>query len=386
VTEPGFAAVSPTRLFDTRSGLSLEAVRSVPKHKIGGDDELRIFVTNIPGLVPAAGVSAVSINITVTSPENDGFITVYACGTREVVSSVNYFTGQTVANAVIAPVSSTGSVCIYSSATTDVIGDLNGWFPLGSVFTAVGPKRVFDTRADQLQPMLRSVTKAAIQADTSIAVQLTDLGGLVPAAGVSSVSLNVTVTNAAAAGFITVYSCGSRALVSSVNFVANRTVANAVIAPVSSDGRVCFYSSATTDLVVDINGWLNTGSGFTGVSPQRVVDTRAGQHGLRQVPAHQVGGEYVLEVKVTDLPGVVPASGVGAVSINVTATETHASGYVTVYPCGSRQEVSNLNYTSGRTVANAVIARVSAADTICIYAQTPIDIIIDINGWFSDGS
>jgi hypothetical protein len=75
---------------------------------------------------------------------------------------------------------------------------------------------------------------------------------------------------------------------------------------------------------------------------------------------------------------------VGAVSINITATETHASGYVTVYPCDTRQEVSNLNYTSGQTVANAVIARLSITDTICVYAQTPVDIIIDINGWYSD--
>jgi hypothetical protein len=291
-----------------------------------------------------------------------------------------------VANAVIAPLSAAGTVCIYSSAATDIIGDLNGWFPVGSVFTPIGPKRVFDTRADQLQPTLRSVTKTPIQAGAAVAVQLTDLGALVPASGVSAVSLNVTVTNAAAPGFITVYSCGSRELVSSVNFVTDLTVANAVIAPVSQAGTVCFYSSATTDLVVDINGWLNTGSGFTGVNPQRVVDTRAGQspNALRQVQSRQVGGDYVLEVKVGDLPGVVPASGVGAVSINITATETHASGYVTVYPCGTRQEVSNLNYTSGQTVANAVIASLSLTDTICVYAQTPVDIIIDINGWYSD--
>ena len=117
-------------------------------------------------------------------------------------------------------------------------------------------------------------------------MRLTDLVGYVPADGVDSVSLNVTVTNPEAAGFITVYPCGTRAFVSSLNYVAGQTVANAVIAPVSATGTVCFYSSVATDLVVDINGWLRTGSGFHGVRPARVLDTRPGNSpdALRDVP------------------------------------------------------------------------------------------------------
>jgi trimeric autotransporter adhesin len=385
VTAPVFAAVTAMRLFDTRTGESLDAIRSVPKHKVGGADEIEVSVVGIDDVVPAIGVGAVSLNITVTNAENDGFITVYACGTREQVSSVNYVSGQTVANAVLAPVSPSGTICIYSSAPTDLVADINGWFPLGAVFTPVGPKRVFDTRADQLQPTLRSVSKVAIRADSSLEVHLTDLPGLVPEQGVGSVSLNVTVTGATGAGFITVYDCVARALVSSVNFVAGDTVANAVLAPVSASGDVCFYSSATTDLVVDINGWLSSGSSFTAVSPRRLLDTRPGQSStsLRAVSSRQVGGEYVLEVKITDLPGVVPASNVGAVSLNVTATGAGGPGYVTVYPCGVRREVSSLNYGTDQTVANAVVARLSPAGTICIYAQTPVDIVVDFNGWFS---
>jgi hypothetical protein len=45
----------------------------------------------------------------------------------EEVSSVNYSAGQTVANAVLAPVSATGKICLYSNVTTDVIVDINGW-------------------------------------------------------------------------------------------------------------------------------------------------------------------------------------------------------------------------------------------------------------------
>jgi hypothetical protein len=381
-----FSPVGPKRIFDTRPGQSPNALRTVAKQKVSGVNELQVQVTDLPGFVPASGVGAVSLNVTATNSDGDGFITVYPCGNRESVSSVNYSAGETVANAVIAPVSATGTVCFFSSAPTDIVADINGWFAAGQAFTAAGPKRVFDTRPGQSPQALRSVSKAKIQAGTSIEVQFTDLAGLVPANGVSSVSLNVTATNPGASGFVTVYSCGARELVSSLNFVAGQTVANAVIAQVSPSGTVCFYSSATTDLVVDINGWMKAGSSFTATSATRVLDTRAGEspNAIRNVAKGKIGGAYVLEVKVTDLPGLVPATGVGAVSLNLTATNPEGSGFITVYSCGTRELVSNLNFSSNQTKANAVLSPVSTTGTICIYSLTPADVIIDINGWFSN--
>jgi hypothetical protein len=74
---------------------------------------------------------------------------------------------------------------------------------------------------------------------------------------VSAVSLNITATNIAKPGFITVFPCGSLPLVSSVNYATpSLSTANAVLVPVSVQGTVCFYSMASVDLVVDINGWF----------------------------------------------------------------------------------------------------------------------------------
>jgi hypothetical protein len=154
-------------------------------------------------------------------------------------------------------VSSTGTVCFYSLVTTDLIVDINGWFVAGGAFTAVGPQRVFDTRPGSSPEALRNVGKTKLAANTMMEVEVTDLAGYVPADGVGAVSLNLTVSRPEADGFITVYPCGTRADVSSLNYAAGQTLANAVIAPVSSTGTVCFYSLVTTDLVVDINGWFS---------------------------------------------------------------------------------------------------------------------------------
>jgi trimeric autotransporter adhesin len=377
----GFTPLPPERIFDTRPGVA-DGLRVVPKQKIGGATELKVKVTDIAGRVPASGVGAVSMNVTVVQPEGSGYVTVYPCGTRPEVSSVNYVAGANVPNQVIAPVSADGEVCFYSFATTHLLADLNGYFPVGSGFTAVAPDRVFDTRPG-VADGLRVVAKQKVGGATELKVKLTDIAGVVPATGVSAVSLNVTVAQPEGSGYVTVYPCGTRPEVSSVNYVAGQVVANAVIAPVSADGEICLYSFAPTHLLADINGYFPVGTGFTAVAPDRVFDTRPGvADGLRVVAKQKVGGATELKVKVTDIAGVVPATGVGAVSLNVTVAQPEGSGYATVYPCGTRPEASNLNYVAGQVVANAVIAPVSADGEICLYSFAPAHLLADINGYF----
>ena len=132
---PLFSSVGPVRVFDTRVGVAGgdAGVRVVSKVKVGGGVELVVKVTDLVGgdgvrLVPAAGVGAVSLNVTATDVEGAGFVTVYPCGVRPLVSSLNVTAGVTVPNAVIAPVSAAGTVCFYSSVATDLIADVNGWF------------------------------------------------------------------------------------------------------------------------------------------------------------------------------------------------------------------------------------------------------------------
>ena len=116
---------------------------------------------------------------------------------------------------------------------------------------------VVDTRPDQGTDALRPVPTTKLTGGQELDVQLSDLGAFVPAGGVAAVSLNVTVVDAEARGFLSVYPCGQLPLVSSVNYdPSHLSTANAVLVPVSATGTVCFYSMAAVDLVVDINGWF----------------------------------------------------------------------------------------------------------------------------------
>jgi len=378
-------SLSANRAFISRNPMGRISLDVLPR------TPLRIKVAGING-VPATGVGAVSMNVTVTSPDGEGFITVYPCDSKPDASNLNYTLDQTVPNAVIAPVSSTGEVCFYTNAQTHLLADINGYFPTGQGFTAAGPARIFDTRAGSAQG-LRTVIKEKIGGNKELRIQMTDIAGLTPGSGIGAVSLNVTATGTTAdefGGYVTVYPCGALPNASNLNFASGQTVPNAVIAPVSASGEVCFYARGTTDLIVDLNGYFLSGSGFTPTAPTRIADTRSGsEQGIRTVTKTKIGGDATLKVKFTDIAGLTPSTGVGAVSLNVTATSTTADkfgGYVTVYPCGALPNASNLNFVSKQTVPNAVITPVSASGEVCFYARGTTDLIIDLNGYFPTGA
>lgn len=369
----------PTRIIDTRPGYP--HVRPAPDRVLAAGEVLEVQFTDLPGLVPASGVNAVSLDIGVVAPDGDGFVTAYPCGDRPTVSSLNFRSGQTISNAAIVPVNdSTGAVCFSASQATHLIVDVTGWFATGNGFVDVAPSRLVDTRPGEVA--LRPLT-GSFGADQVREVTVTDIPGLVPAQGVAAASLNLTVVNPAAAGYVSAYACGERPNASSVNFSAGRTVANLAIVPVSASGTVCFYASQSLHLIVDLTGWFEVGQGFDASGPARVFDTRPGYSGLRTVASERIGGATMLTVKVTDLAGLVPADGVGAVSLNVTAIDPEGDGFLTVWACGTRPDASSLNFAAHRTTAGAVIAPVDpSTGTVCFYSTQNVHLAVDLNGWF----
>ena len=202
--------------------------------------------------VPLTNVGTVVMNVTVTESTGPGFLTVYPCGSVPTASNVNFTAGQTVPNLVIAPVSASGTVCFYAHGTTHVLADISAWVATPSDLHPVAPTRLFDTRDGT-----GGVPVAKLLPGHVLTFQVAGHGGA-PTTGVGAVALNVTVTDPTGPGFITVYPCGTLPTTSNVNFSANQTVPNAVLAPVSTTGWVCFYVSAgaSTNLLADISAWF----------------------------------------------------------------------------------------------------------------------------------
>jgi len=369
--------VKPSRLFDTRGG-SPQGSIVVDKTTYGGSKELRVKVAGASG-VPEYGIGAVTINLTATEPDDTGYITVYPCGTRPLASNMNYVKNQTVSTSVTTAVSPTGEICVYSSAQTNLIADINSWSATNAGYAPLSPQRLVDTRARSPQGAI-TVVKKKYGTDSELRVKVAGAAGL-PGARMSSVSLNVTVTEPETEGFITVYPCGTRPLASHLNFVADQTISASVTSPVSADGEICIYSSAPTNLIADTFGWFVQGSGITPVGPTRLVDTRsASPQGAISVTQKKYGATDELRLPLNNVAGL-PDDGIGTVQLTVTATNPSDTGFITVYPCGTLPLASHLNYTTGQTIAASVTTQVSADGEICVHSNQPTNIIIDINGW-----
>ncbi|MBV9593705.1 MAG: hypothetical protein JO147_07925, partial [Actinobacteria bacterium] len=120
-----FAALTPHRLLDTRDGTGVPAAGIVQP-----DGSVSLSVDSFGG-VPATGVAAVVLNVTVTEPTGPGYVSAYADGAAApVASNINYSTGQTVPNLVFAPVGQNGRVRIFVSGTAGahVIADVFGYY------------------------------------------------------------------------------------------------------------------------------------------------------------------------------------------------------------------------------------------------------------------
>jgi len=86
--------------------------------------------------------------------------------------------------------------------------------------------------------------------------------------------------------------------------------------------------------------------------------------------------------------GGVPASGVSAVVLNVTATGATAASHLTVFPAGAALPVaSNLNFGAQQTVANRVIVGVGTQGEVSVFnAAGSTHLVVDVSGWFTDGT
>jgi PKD repeat protein len=119
-----FASLPPARILDTRSG------NGAPAAPVAAGGTVALQVTGRGG-VPASGVSAVVLNVTVTQPKAVGFITAYPHGTaKPTASNLNFVAGQTVPNLVVALVGADGGVALYngSSGTVQLIADVAGYY------------------------------------------------------------------------------------------------------------------------------------------------------------------------------------------------------------------------------------------------------------------
>ncbi len=367
-----YVPVSPYRILDTRVGIGFS-------RRVNAGEAFTLTLPNVP-----AGSSAVVLNVTITAPADGGFVTIYPGSTRPTASSINVdAAGQTIANLVTVPISSNGTVEVFSQRQTDLIADVQGYYAPAAAgvaegrFVPVTPTRLLDTR----EPT--STHFGALGLGERITVDVAALAGL-PADTVAA-ALKVTVTESTAGGFWTVFPTGTDLpTASNINTDGpGTTIANQVLARLNG-GRTTVFSQTGGHLVIDLVGWFTGPSQpaldvglFVPVTPARLLDSREAPLGA--LPARN----RTAEVAVANRFGL-PATGVGAVVVNATITQAIQPGFFSLWPARTyRPTASSLNATRpGQTIANHVITPVTTAG-FSFYTQNGAHLVADIAGWYT---
>ncbi|MGK0362078.1 MAG: hypothetical protein ACI9U2_004398, partial [Bradymonadia bacterium] len=232
-------------------------------------------------------------------------------------------------------------------------------------FEFVGPARVFDTRPDGDDARLIRPEAGPLAA--GVVATVTDFPAVADDA--RGVWLNLAAVRPAARGFVQVYPSGPQPQTSTLNFEAGSVRSNGAPVVFGQGGGVDFTAVTDVHVVADVfAAFTDDGLGLRSIAPRRVIDTRDTPE---FVPA--------MTPVVVNVGGPDGARGVIA-SVAVINAD---AGFVRAYACDDPMpETSTLNYEGTGVVANTVVSRISAAGTLCLWSTQPVELIVDVTGYF----
>ncbi|MFC1420883.1 PKD domain-containing protein [Streptacidiphilus cavernicola] len=326
-----------------------------------------LTATTIGHGAPSSTLTSGEVSFTVTGQPAGGFPTL----------TMNYGDGTTGTLDPSAPTHLYPHPGTYTATVTatDVLhrtGTGQVTVTVGDAFVplAGGPQRAFDSRTRGHD---------SIPAHTVVRLSRAQLHA---PAGTDAAQLNLTVTDTKGTGYLTAYpDGGTRPTASNLNFTTGKTVANQATVEIGADGYVDVYNGSTkpVDVIVDTAGTQSgsspNGLTYNPVGPVRILDTRTTGHPVAS------GAAVTFAAAGTH---TVPANAAG-VLLNVTAVNTHTTGYLTAYGAGQTQPaVSNANWAPGQTVPALVTVPLTNGSVVLRNSKSggSVDFVADLVGYY----
>jgi len=367
------------RLLDTRNGtggyatpMPAGAVRTVAVAGRAG--------------VPASGVSAVALTLTVVGAGTVGAVSVAPGDVATPSGAALVFNpGDSISNTALVALHADGGLHVLADHAVNLVIDVQGYFTAGSAtapggFVAVSQTRLADTRSGSGVPAAKVGTGGAVT------VQAAGLASVPPDA--SAVYANITVLNQAAIGYLRTYAADQPVPSTGALDFDDSATAQSVAIPLSPDGqfKVLVGAGGPVDLVVDIQGYFTAAASQATFTPAAVhlLDTRV-------APVRTLAGNSVTKLTVAGVAGI-PAltDGLAAVALNLRTVHPAgaAGGYLRLWPSDRPEPAtSNVNYTADnvyRTDLAIVAAGTDGSINIRNGGSAPVDLVVDVEGWFAD--
>ncbi|HYN34692.1 MAG TPA: CAP domain-containing protein, partial [Ilumatobacteraceae bacterium] len=210
-----FQPIAPFRFADSR----------IPRTilRLVANQLVRVPIAGQAGL--PADMTSVSANFTAAGATAAGYLTASNCAeTNPSFSTLNFEAYDGVPNQAIIPLDR-GALCLFASAETDVIIDINGYVSPGATqwFNPVVPRRLLDTRVSQ-----------PLRAGEVLRVDVEGNGSPAPDAAVA-VAVNLTGVTPDQDGWVRAFPCDvAETEVSSMNPRVGLARANSAIVPTAA--------------------------------------------------------------------------------------------------------------------------------------------------------
>ena len=378
LTGATYHPITPVRLLDTRSGNGHSG-------KLSANTPVTFQITGRDGI--PSNATAVTGNVTVVGSTYSWAVYLGPDPIASpTTSTLNFNTGQVVANGVTVALGAGGTLsATYMSTagnTTDLVFDVTGFFTpdtSGDTYHPISPVRLLDTR-------IGNGYGGKLSANTSVTFQITGREGI--PANATAVTGNVTVVNETNSWAIYV---GPDPLASpgtsTLNFNKGDVKANNLTVALSATGTLSatFMSTAgnTTDLVFDVTGYYTadtSGSKYVPITPVRLLDSRVANGYPTKLTASTPAS-----FQIAGRDGV-PANA-NAVSGNVTVVNETASWAIFVGPDPNPSPgTSTLNFNTGDVLANGIVVALSSTGSLsATYLSTAgntTDLVFDVTGYF----
>lgn len=261
----------------------------------------------------------------------------------------------------------------------------------GQQYVPLSPLRLLDTRPGSGSTL---GLPSPVQPGATLTVPVAGRAG-VPA-GATAVALNVAAVRPPGPGNLRLFPQGAPLPnAATVNYQPGRDVANAAVVALPANGAISLYSAGSRlDVVLDVVGYYlppqdATPPAYAPQVPVRVLDTRR-QSGQTQGLPSPVPAGAAVPVRLTG-PGSGAPAGATAAVVHITGINPRSVGNLRLYPQpgGSAAATpvaptATVNYAPGVDSANLAVVTVPPSGIVDVYsAGTPVDVAIDVVGWFT---
>lgn len=344
-----------------------------------------IDVATPAGLDPSTTVAA-ELNFNVLNPTGDGYLRAVANdATPTNVSIVNFAVGDHTSNSAVVALSSDGKIKVWSSATTGIAIDLQGYYSTvgsgGNGFVPVDEQQI----GSSAQGTGGFAAGALSSASGPASIQVAGLADVPTSASSVMLEIDAASTNATDGDLVVWASGAAEPKLAALAFTGNEKTAWSRPVGLGSNGQVSFdVKQGSANLTVSVLGYFTAAGGDTYGAfvpfQSRIVNTS------NETPT-TLAANASRDIQITGVNGIpdLADDSISAVAANIYANPTsNVSGNVSAYSGddSSGSPAVYFNATAGSQSLAIVPVGTWGDIQVTNNSSSPIQLIVDVEGWF----